>query len=676
MKTKLLTLAALLITIVSFSQKKSRGDRFYENGDYRNAIEQYADQLNKGEYSKHVLTNIATSYYNTFQFRRAYRALLRVTAGKFQDKDKTYDNEFNFKMYQVLSALGEYDKALPYLELYKTNNKEDSIDRNVAIATIEAFKLKDDDFVVKPKKSLNTSDSEFGAVKSGDFVYFTSDRKSNGFFDKNYRWTHRPFLNLYKVKVDSSNVIKSEISPLGSNVNSSLHEGSLCFTKDGNTMYLSRSNTDRGRKKFDSIRHNAIHLYRSIKTDTVWSAPEKLIFNNINYTIEHPALNEAEDKLYFASNMPGGYGDFDLYYVDVNEDGTYGDPVNLGNTINTEHREQFPFVSVDGNLFFSSNGHLGLGMMDVFVAELDNGGFSSPVNLGAPINSSFDDFSLNYYNKEDGFFASNRNKKSDEIYAFSQIGEVFLRPYNARFEVREFATKNYIPNASVSLIDSEDNVVYENKLDSISAFNLDVMPARYNFKASSPFHDQQLKPLLVKEKDNETYIIYLQKNEQKIQENKDEYANSSVVVKKEPSKEELKKQLLEDTEGPKVVERNGKMFFDLPPIYFDYDKWNIRADSKKVLDDFALKLEKYKTVYIKISSHTDSRGSDTYNQLLSEKRAESTRNYLALVGYVNARRMTFAGFGESVPLIGCADKVCTEQEHQINRRSEFEIVKF
>ena len=666
----------MLITLVSFSQKKSRGDRFFENGDYLNAIEQYADQLNKGEYTKHVLTNISTSYYNTFQFRRAYRSLIRVTSGKFQDKDKTYDNGFNFKMYQVLSALGEYDKALPYLELYKTNNKQDITDRNVAIATIEAFKLKDDDFTVKSKKALNSSASEFGAIKNGDIVYFTSDRKADGFLDKNYRWTHRPFLNLYKVQVDSNNVPKKEISPLSANINSSLHEGNLCITKDGNTMYLSRSNMDKGRKKFDSIRKNAIHLYKSIKTDTVWSVPEKLVFNDINYTIEHPALNSSEDKLYFASNMPGGYGDFDLYYVDVNTDGTYGAPVNLGDTINTENREQFPYVSLDGNLFFSSNGHLGLGMMDVFVAELDTNGFSTPVNLGAPINSSYDDFSLNYYNKEDGFFASNRNKKSDEIYSFTQIGEVFLRPYNARFEVRELASKNYIPNARVTLLDAEDHVVYENKLDSIAAFNMDVMPARYNFKASSPFHDQKIKPVLVKEKDNQTYVIYLQKNKQKIQENKDEYANSSIVVVKPPSKEALKKQLLEDTEGPKVVERNGKMFFDLPPIYFDYDKWNIRTDSKKVLDEFALKLERYKTVYIKIGSHTDSRGSDTYNQLLSEKRAESTRNYLALVGYVNARRMTFAGYGESIPLIGCGDKVCTEEEHQINRRSEFEIVKY
>lgn len=666
----------MLLTLVSFSQKKSRGDRFFENGDYINAIEQYADQLNKGEYTKHVLTNISTAYYNTFQFRRAYRSLIRVTSGKFKDTDKTYDNEFNFKIYQVLSALGEYDKALPYLDLYKTNNKEEITDRSMAIATIEAFKLKDDDYTVESKISLNSGDSEFGAVKSGDFVYFTSDRKSDGLLDKNYRWTHRPFLNLYKVQVDSNNVLKTAITPLSNNVNSSLHEGNFCISADGNTMYLSRSNIDKGRKKFDSIRKNAIHLYKSIKTDSVWSKPEKLVFNNINYTIEHPALNAKEDKLYFASNMPGGYGDFDLYYVDVNTDGTYGKPVNLGSTINTTNREQFPYISEDGNIFFSSNGHLGLGMMDVFVTKFEDNQYVMPVNLGAPINSSYDDFSLNYYNKEDGFFASNRNKKSDEIYSFTQVGEVFLRPYNARFEVRELTTKNFIPNASVTLMDTEDNVVYENKLDSISAFTKDIMPARYNLKASSPFHDENTKPLLVREKDDQTYVIYLQKNEQKIQDSKDEYANSSIAVTTPPSKSELKKQLLEDTEGPKVVERDGKMFFDVPSIYFDYDKWNIRADSKKILADLALKLEKYSTVSIKINAHTDSRGSESYNQLLSERRAESTRNYLALVGYVNARRMEYTGYGESTPLIGCENKVCTEEEHQINRRSEFEILKY
>lgn len=260
-----------------------------------------------------------------------------------------------------------------------------------------------------------------------------------------------------------------------------------------------------------------------------------------------------------------------------------------------------------------------------------------------------------------------------------------MKEYIANFEVRDYATDNYVPNADVYLQDAERQKVYESTLDSIASFSLSVFPGKYDFRASSIGYKSNIKPILVKEKDNETYVIYLEKEvEPAIVENSKERQTETVTTSEATNKkrneeltaEELRLKLLSDKVGPPVIEKNGKLYFDLPPIYFDYDKWNIRADSKKVLDDFALKLEKYNTVYIKISSHTDSRGTDSYNQVLSEKRAESTRNYLALVGYVNARRMQFEGFGESAPLIDCDTKNCSEEEHQINRRSEFEITKF
>ncbi|MBQ4819216.1 OmpA family protein [Aquimarina sp. MMG016] len=681
MKTKTILILALLIVKVSFAQKKSRADRFFEKGDYINAAIQYEFELNREGYEKPILENISTSYYNTFKFRKAYRYLKILTSGKFYGKDKSYDNQYNFMMYQVLSALGEYDKSLVYLSLYQKNTNQSELDTSEAISTIEAFKLKDDDYTVQAV-DFNSEASEFGAVKLDSVVYFTSDRKSNGILDKNYKWTHRPFLNIYKIAATS------EIESIQGKVNSKLHEGNFCFSADGNTMYISRSNTERGKKKFDSIKNNAIHLYKSQKVEGEWSVPEKLSFNNISYSIEHPSLSVDGKKLYFASNMPGGYGGFDIYYVDVNLDGTYGKPINLGTEINTKNREQFPYISENGHLFFSSNGHLGLGMMDIFVSEQKEGKLSVPINLGGPINSSFDDFSLAYYNETKGYFASNRKNVGDDIYAFEQTGEIFPREYVARFEVKDFATDNYIPKASAILYNKKDEIVYESQLDSIAAFEKNVLPGKYDFKASADGYKTRTKPLKIKEKEEETYVVYLEreKDETTSSDNNTDIENitdktKTTEVNKETKKEEvtktrLKEMLLADKDGPPVVEKNGKLYFDLPPIYFDYDKWNIRADSKKVLDDFALKLEKYKTVYIKISSHTDSRGTDAYNQVLSEKRAESTRNYLALVGYVNARRMKFEGFGESQPLINCDNKVCTEEEHQTNRRSEFEIVKY
>ncbi|MDY8135749.1 OmpA family protein [Aquimarina sp. 2201CG5-10] len=692
MKTKIVIVLALLITQVSLSQKKSRGDRFFEKGDYINAIIQYEEELNREGYEKDILKNISTSYYNTFQFRKTYRYLKLLTSGRFYEKDKSYHNRFNFMMYQTLSALGEYEKAIEFLAVYEKNKTKLDINKSEVIETIERFKLKEDDYAIK-EWGFNSKRSDFGAVKRDSLIYFTTDRNPNGFMDKNYKWTHRPFLDIYKIKVDRKNTSSGEATPISKEINSKLHEGNFCFSSDGNTIYISKSNSERGKKKFDSIRNNAIHLYKANKADGEWTKPEKLDFNDINYSIEHPSLNSDGTKLYFASNMPGGYGDFDIYYVAVNSDGTYGKPVNLGDKVNTANREQFPFISEEGHLFFSSNGHLGLGMMDIFVSESKEKQFTTPVNLGAPINSSFDDFSMTYYNKTDGFFASNRKKLDDNIYTFSQTGEIFIKEYIARFEIKDFATDNYISNAKAIIYSRDKEVVYENQLDSISAFEFNILPGRYDFKASANGYETKIKSIEVKEKDNETYIVYLEKKKEEIQpsdEKNDDIAvnkdnpksrDKANNVKTSKNKEELTKAklraaLLADKTGPPVIERNGKLYFDLPPIYFDYDKWNIRADSKKVLDEFALKLDKYKTVYIKISAHTDSRGTDSYNQVLSEKRAESTRNYLALIGYVNARRMKFEGHGESKPLIDCDNKVCSEKEHQTNRRSEFEIIKF
>jgi len=136
-------------------------------------------------------------------------------------------------------------------------------------------------------------------------------------------------------------------------------------------------------------------------------------------------------------------------------------------------------------------------------------------------------------------------------------------------------------------------------------------------------------------------------------------------------------ELLTDTEGPSVVERNGKLYFEMPPIYFDFDMWNIREDSKIILKELAKKLERYPNVNIKINAYTDSRGTKKYNQVLSERRAEATRNYLALETFINARRFKFEGFGESKPIIPCEiPSNCNEEEHQLNRRSEFEIIDY
>lgn len=658
---------------ITFGQQKSRADRFFEKGDYINAAKYYEEALAKKSHKKD-LENISTSYYNIFEYRKAALYLKRLISGKFVESDKAIDNEFHFKLYQVLSALGDYESALDYYQIYKENSAQ-TLDKVQAIETIEEFKLKNPDYTIK-EVNFNSDASDFGAVKFNDSVYFTSDRDKNQLFGKTYKWTHQPFLDIYAVRVNEKNDTLGRIKSLPKPINSKLHEGNFCFSKDGLTIYVSRSNFTDGKKEFDTKKNNNIHLYKSTFSNGKWSDLEKLPFNNSEFSYQHPALSPDGKKLYFSSNQDGGFGGFDLYYVDINGE-TYGEPINLGAIVNTPNREHFPFISEDGHLFFASNGHLGLGMLDNFVSELVDGNFTEPINLGAPINSRYDDFNLNYHNKTEGFFASNRNKSNDNIFKFTQTGEIFIREYINTFEVRDAVTKVFISNAKVELFDAKGTMIYDNTLDSIASFNRNLLAGNYQLKAVNEAYINGELSITVIEEQDQKHIIYLKQLPPPPPIDPVEDIIVEKGIDKNLKEEDPKRfEMLTDTDGPPIVEKDGKLFFELQPIYFDFDMWNIRADSKIILDELAEKLERYPDIRLKISSHTDSRGTVRYNQILSERRAESTRNYLALEGFVNARRMQFHGYGELSPIVPCPMLDCTEEEHQLNRRSEFEIVEY
>ncbi|MBJ6367973.1 OmpA family protein [Snuella sedimenti] len=666
----------LFVMKVSFGQGKTRADRFFEKGDYSNAAKYYEETIAK-ERHKSDVERIAICYYNTFQYKKAARYLKLLVNGRFGEKDKSYDNIYNFKLYQVLSALGDYETGLDYFKRYKENISE-VLDKNDAIDIIETFKLKTPDYKVE-KVRFNSEASDFGAVKVGDSVYFTSDRDTKQLFGKTYKWTHQPFLDIYAVKVDAKMDTVGAVNVLPKSINSKLHEGNFCFSKDGNTLYISRSNYTNGKKEFNVQSNNNIHLYKTTRVNGKWGALEKLPFNVNGFSYQHPALSPDGKRLYFSSDMEGGFGSFDLYYVNINVDDTYGDPVNLGEAINTSNREHFPFISQQGHLFFASNGHLGLGMLDNFVSEWVDNTFSEPVNLGVPVNSPYDDFNLNYYSETQGFFSSNRKRANDDIYSFTQNGEIFLREYINTFEVRDFETKAYVPNAQVRFLDRRDSVLYTNTLDSIAAFNMNLLAGNYQLKAKAENYFPGNLQVAVLEEQDQKHVLYLKKvpPPPPVEVDPVEAVIAEKKIDKKLEKEDPKRfEMLTDVEGPPIVEKEGKLFFELEPIYFDFDMWNIRADSKKVLDALAAKLERYPNIHLKISAHTDSRGTVRYNQILSERRAEATRNYLALEGYVNARRMKFQGYGELQPIVPCPMLDCTDEEHQLNRRSEFEIIAY
>ena len=664
------------ITQLGFAQMK-RANRYFEGGDYLSAAELYED-LWKKDKSKFILEKLSECYYNTFQYEKAISSLSLLVKGRFKEEDKYYDNKYNFMHYQFLSATGDYERAIDYLVLFKNNRGIEPPRKERAKDEVETFRLKKADYKVE-KASFNSDAADFSAVKFKDSVFFVSDRASSS---KKYKWTHRPFLDIFSFKLGDKNKRASEISPVSSTLNSALHDGSFCFSKDGNTLYLSRSNVEEGKEIFDDTKNNNVQLYVTHKKNGKWEQPVKLPFNAVEYSFEHPALSPDEKRLYYSSNVLGSVGSYDLYYVTINDDGTYGSPKNLSYIINTENREQFPYISEEGHLFFSSNGHLGLGMLDVFVSEWVDGKFTKPINLGAPINSRYDDFAMQYYDARNGFFASNREHSNDDIYTFEQTGEIFIREYINQFEIRDKDTQEYVPNAEVSLV-YQDSIIYMNTLDSLGQFNNNLLAGPYVLKAKAPGYDEGEITLNIREENDQKHVLYLQHNPNASDVATWNIGNSTssqksiedIIKDKPKASQDVIKELLADKNPPRIIAKGDKLYFDMPPIYFDFDRWEIRADSKKVLDNLGAKLQKYTSITIRITSHTDNRGTDRYNQVLSEKRAESTRNYLASQHGIQPDRMSFKGYGESRPLVNC-DQNCTEQEHQLNRRSEFEIVKY
>ena len=669
------TLLIILCVSASAFGQVQKGDRFFNKGDYAGAAKYYEVALRKNN-SKEILGKVIDAYYLDQDYKNASIYLNQLVGQRFNDADRTYDNEFNFKMFHVLNATVSSDKVIDYLDLYYKNRGED-FDKVAALDLVKELRKRNPKFDAT-KSNISSEADDFGPVRVGDSVFFTSDRLNDDvlrtLFAKRFKTTQRPFLDIYGVRVNDKNELAGEAVRLKQGVNSPLHDGNLCFNTAGDEMYLSRSayeNGDSG-KIFDEEGTNRVHLYKSVRIDGIWRDAERLSFVNENYSYMHPTLTKDGKRLYFSSDMEGGLGGFDIYYVTVQLDGTYSTPVNLGPTINTTHRDQFPYVSSTGDLYFATDGRLGLGLLDIFVAPLTVKGFTEPINLGAPINSRYDDFSLSYYSDNNGLYATNRNGTDDDIYSFVQTGEIITREFNTQFEVRDADTNELITDAAIQILGYQGKEIYANRKEDATPFQVPLTVDDYTFIASGDNHEEGRMDIQVRGVQESPFVIKVKRiftdSELALMQEKN---LSKDLKEKDPSRFEL----LTDVNAPQVVEKEGKLYMDVAPIYFDFDLYVIREDSRVVLDRLAAKLIKYKRIKMKIRSHTDSRGAAVYNMPLSEKRAKSSFEYLISKG-IDASRIQYQGYGDTQPVINCPVGKCTEDDHQLNRRSEFEITGY
>lgn len=339
--------------------------------------------------------------------------------------------------------------------------------------------------------------------------------------------------------------------------------------------------------------------------------------------------------------MPGALGSFDIYEVDILEK-DYGNPNNLGAPVNTIQREQFPFVSSNNTLYFASDGHFGFGGLDIFKSVISNKSYSNPVNLGKPINSNTDDFSFIINDKkETGFFASNRpgGMGDDDIYRISRV-----RRYFVSGKVQDKNSLNPLPGTLVTLFDDNRNAIADTIVGSDAKYKFEIFPnSSYNVRG--------------------TRKLYIPSNVA-FNTNYEGNIDKDILLSLES---------YEDAEKD-IVTENDKIQIKINPIYFDFDKWNIRPDAALELDNVVAIMKKYSDMVIEIGAHTDARGSDNYNLQLSHKRAASVRAYLVEQGIDN-NNVKSVGYGEMQPLNKCVKEgICSDEEYDINRRCEFVIL--
>lgn len=636
MKRYILTTIITLVVLNGFAQKFNLrpANNLFEKRAYLDAAELY-EQANINDMES--MQKIGDCYYFNTEMEKAatwYEKLLTSYGANV-------DNSYIFRYAQALKGNKNYEKADEWMTKYKTALAQDSL----AQKTLEYMAKVDADvpYIYAPNKAaINTEHSDFGVAFYGEKVVFSAASDSTS--SKVYKWNKQPYLDLFVANIDDNGDISNPVL-LSDEINTKTHEASPVFTKDGKTMYFSRTNKKKVRLPNEKVA--TVKLFKAEFIDGKWTNVTELPFNDDSYSCGHPTLSVDEKKLYFTSDMPGTIGMMDIFETDINEDGSFGTPKNLGNLVNTEKREMFPYMSEYNTLYYSTDGKLGMGNLDVFASQIEEGTFKEPVNLGSSVNSSLDDFSFIINEESDkGYISSNREGSADDdIYFFKR--KEYIKPiYLVEGKVTDKKTGKLLPGSLVTLMDENNNVIADTivKEDAQYKFILDPNQ-KYTVRGTRKLY-------------NPYDVNFSTDSEGKI---------SHDII--------LDLELYSDKEDNIIASTDGTTQVKINKIYFDFDKWNIRADAAKELDVLVSVMKKYPEMEIEVSAHTDARGGSDYNLNLSHKRAKSTLEYLVSQG-IKIERLKSIGYGEMQPLNRCVrEGICTEKEYDVNRRCEFKLLK-
>ena len=620
MKKTYITLSFVFAGLLATAQNKStqEADKLYNRYEYIDAADAYLKLVNSGKADNYVYRQLADSYYNMFNTQEAAKWYAKATEEK-------QEAEVYYRYAQMLKADGKYAEANRQMEQFAQLAPNDQ--RAVAFKKEPNYipRLTAQQKLFDSKTmDINSDKSDFGAQLSQDnTLYFASARNTSR---KNYGYNDEPYLDLYKATRNADGTFSQPTEVEGTN--SKWHDGPAVVSPDGTTMYFA-SETFRDqvfdKDKQKKLKYGKVGLFKATLTDGKWGNIQPLPFNNKDYNVGNPSLSKDGKTLYFSSDMPGGVGQSDIWRVSVNGN-DYGTPENLTG-INTEGRENFPFITDENKLYFSSDARQGFGGLDVFVADLNQG--MEVKNVGKPVNSEKDDFAFSYsVQHKTGFFSSNRGGQDDIFMAIPVCGvQLNTTTKNAK-------TGELLTGASVAILDEKNNVI-QTKYTTADGF------VGYAVDCDKPYT---------------------------LQVSKDGFVSKTIAVDKTP--EGGIKPIEAALDPIDVIITETEVI--LNDIFFEYNKSNITKSGAFELDKLVQVMKNSLEMVIMVKSHTDSRGTDSFNMNLSERRAKSTVQYVISKG-IAKERISGKGFGESEPKVQCEN--CTEEEHAKNRRSEFIIVK-
>lgn len=621
MKKIYISLSLLMaMTVAAQNKDTETADKLYAKFEYLDAAKAYEKLAAKGK-DAYVYKQIADSYYNLFNAQEASKWYAKLIEIKQQDAETYY------RYAQMLKVEGKYEDANKQMQKFASLAPQDQ----------RAVEFKQDpDYLPKLKsqtklydeKKLDINDPKYadfgGFVTDDNTFYFASTRNTAR---RKYGRNEEPYMDIYTATYNNGSF--SEPEPL-SDLNTQWHDGPATVTGDGNTMYFASESWKEGSFEKDTPgqRTGLIYLFVATKENGKWGNVKAVPFNDKKYSTGNPSVSKDGKTLYFASNRQGSMGgSTDIWKVNVLGNNTYSKPENLGAKVNTEGRENFPFITDDNKLFFASEGRKGFGGMDIFMIDLNKG--TEAINLGLPVNSPKDDFAFTFNDtKNIGFFSSNKAGK-DNLYLATPICGV-----EAIVTVKDAKTGKILGGATVAILDDRNNVIQTTTADAngIASYSVDC---------------------------DRAYVI---------QASKDGYLQSTFPVSKS---RERKVNITADLTPVDVLIVGNEV--KLKDIYFEYNKSNITPEGAAELDKLVSLMKSMPNMVIMAKAHTDSRGSAEYNMALSDRRAKAMAQYVISKG-VDASRLSGKGYGESEPKVNCGEN-CTEEQHALNRRIEFIIVK-